>query len=140
MEYKKISNQYIVRIDKGEEVLTKIKELCEKEQIKTGYLTGLGATDYVKIGLFDTIEKEYHSTVLEGPMEITSLVGNISTKDGDNYLHLHINVGNKDMKVFGGHLNECRISATCEINITAIDTEMEREFSEEIGLNLYKFD
>lgn len=139
MEYKKINNQYIVRIDKGEEVLNKIKELCEKEQIKTGYLTGLGAADYVKVGLFDTVEKQYHANILEGPMEITSLVGNISTKDGENYLHLHINVANKEMKVFGGHLNECRISATCELNITAIDTEMEREFSEEIGLNLYKF-
>jgi len=139
MEYKKEKNQYVVRIDKGEEVLEKIKELCEKEHIKTGNVYGLGATDYVKVGLFNTKEKEYHSTVLEGPMEITSIIGNISTKEGENYLHLHINVANEEMKTFGGHLNECRISATCELYVTALEIEVEREFSEEIGLNLYKF-
>ncbi len=139
MEYKKINNQYVVRMDKGEEVLTKLKELCEKEKIKVGSVYGLGAANYVKVGLFDVVEKEYHSKVFEEPLEITSLVGNISTKDGENYLHVHITVANKDMQVFGGHLNECRISATCELYVTSLDTEVEREFSEEIGLNLYKF-
>lgn len=139
MEYKKHNNNYVVRIDKGEEVLNKIKELCENENIKSGSIYGLGATDYVKVGLFDTTNKKYHSTIFEGPMEITSLTGNISSKDGENYLHVHINVANEKMQVYGGHLNECRISATCEIYITAFDLEVEREFNEEIGLNLYKF-
>lgn len=139
MEYKKFENNYIVRIDKGEEVLQKLREFCEKENVKLGGITGLGATDKVVIGLFDTTEKFYHKTTLTGPMEITSLVGNISTSNGKNYLHCHINVCDKNMHVFGGHLNECYISATCEIVVTKIDGVVERELSKEIGLNLFKF-
>ena len=110
MEYQKLGNNYVVRIDKGEELLQKISELCVKEDIKVGSITGLGATDRVTVGLFDTEKKVYRKTELTGPMEITSLVGNISTKDGKNYLHCHINICDNKMNVLGGHLNECWIS------------------------------
>ena len=139
MEYKKNNNHYVVRLDKGEEVLSKIKELCEKENIKCGSIVGIGATNKVKIGLFDTSLKEYHSKIIEEAMEITSLVGNISTMNNETYLHLHINVANSSLQVTGGHLNECYISATGELMITKIDLDVDRNFSEEIGLNLYKF-
>lgn len=138
MKYKKFDNTYVVRIEKGEEVISKLTDLCNKESIKLGSIAGIGATDKLVIGLFDTNSKQYHKTTLTGPMEITSLMGNVSTKDGETYLHIHINVCNADMQVYGGHLNECYISATCELHVTKIDGEVDRYFDESIGLNLYK--
>ena len=74
-------------------------------------------------------------------MEITSLVGNISTKDGDVYLHLHINLCRADMSVIGGHLNECRISATCEMFVRKLPGSVGRKLdTETTGLNLYEFE
>ena len=139
MEYKQSNNFYFVRIDRGEEVLAKLKEVCEKENITLGKIEGLGATDKLTIGLFDIQEKFYHKTTLTGPMEITSFIGNISTSNGKTYLHCHINVCNKNMQIFGGHLNECFISATGEFVITKAEGTVERELSKEIGLNLFKF-
>lgn len=140
MEFKKVDkNNYVIRIDRDEEVIDKITEFCREEKIKVGYITGLGAAKKVTIGLFDTTKKEYISHEYMGPMEITSLVGNVSTKDGEVYLHLHINLCDKEMRVIGGHLNSCVIGATGELYLTFFDNEVEREFSEEIGLNLYKF-
>jgi len=55
------------------------------------------------------------------------------------YLHLHITVSNHDLQVYGGHLNSVVISATCEMIIDVIEGEVDRAFSEEIGLNLLKF-
>ena len=55
------------------------------------------------------------------------------------YLHLHIAAGDEEGLVHGGHLNRAIISATAEIQIQVIDGEIGREFSEEIGLNLFKF-
>ena len=34
MEYKKFNNQYVIRIDKGEEICAKLKEVAQKENIK----------------------------------------------------------------------------------------------------------
>lgn len=140
MEYKKMdNNHYVMRIDKEEEVLSKITEFCKKENVGCGSVVGLGASKYVKIGLYDVLEKKYHSTELSGPMEITSLVGNLSRKDGEVYLHFHINVCDENMHVYGGHLNECIIGATCELTITVIQGVVERKYDDELGLNLYKF-
>lgn len=139
MEYRAFGNHYVVRIDKGEEVLACLADLCRKEEIRLGSATGLGATDRVTLGLYDTVRKVYEKKELTGPMEISSMVGNISVKDGEPYLHFHINVCDEAYHIFGGHLNECWISATGEIAVTKIEGSVDREMSEEIGLNLYRF-
>lgn len=139
MKFQKFNNKYIVRIDKGEEILETIKIICEQNQIKLGTVTGIGAVGKVKVGLFETITKQYHSTELEGDFEITSLMGSISQMNNEVYLHLHINISDPKYNTFGGHLNYAVVSATCEVVIDVIEGVVEREFSEEIGLNLYKF-
>ncbi len=105
-----------------------------------GSVEGLGAADHALIGLYDVAAREYHKTAYDEPMEITSLLGNISRKDGEVYLHLHINLGRADTGVVGGHLNECRISATCELFVRRLEGAVERRFDETgTGLNLYRF-
>ena len=57
----------------------------------------------------------------------------------ETYLHIHINFGDEDGNVRGGHLVASRISATCEIILSVIDGRVERKLNEEIGLNLFEF-
>ena len=59
--------------------------------------------------------------------------------NGAYYAHLHMSAGNEQGMVFGGHLNRAQISATCEMVITLIDGTVDRAFSEDIGLNLFRF-
>ena len=139
MEYNQFGNHYVMRVDPGEEILEKIGELCKKEEIRLGSAVGLGASNRAVVGLFDTVNKVYKKKELTGPMEITSLVGNISTKDGEIYLHFHVNLCDEEMKIFGGHMNACYVSATAEITVTKLDGTVERRMDEEIGLNLYRF-
>ncbi|NMB26716.1 MAG: DNA-binding protein [Tissierellia bacterium] len=139
MEFRKFDNKYVVRLEKGEEVVESIKALCKENNIKLGRVSGIGATNKAVVGLFETANKEYHSKELVGDMEITNLAGNISEKDGEVYLHLHISLANPNYNVFGGHLNSAVISATSEIIIDVIEGSVGREFNEEIGLNLFKF-
>ena len=140
MEYRRFNDKYVVRLNKGEEIIESLTKLCEENDIKLGRVTGIGATNKVKIGLFNVETKEYHSTELTGDMEITNLSGNISQMDGKVYLHLHITVCDEENKAFGGHLNYAVISATCEMIIDVIDGAVDRKYDEETGLNLIKFD
>lgn len=139
MEYRKFNNSYVVRINKGEEIVEKLKELCEKEDIKVAEITGLGASNLVEIGLFNVNTKEYKTTTFEGMFEITSLIGNATRKDGEIYLHLHINFSDETGNTKGGHLVRCNISATSEIIVNKIEGNVDRKLSDEIGLNLMKF-
>lgn len=138
MRYKKFNDKYIIRIDKGEEIVETLKNFCQKENIKLGYLTGIGAANQLVIGFFETGTKEYHQQEFKGDFEIAPLVGNISTMKGEVYLHLHINIAGQDNNSYAGHLNKAVVSATFEAVLHKIEGEVEREFSDQIGLNLYK--
>jgi len=59
MEYKRFDNKIIVRIDKGEEILEKIKEVAIKENIKLATVNAIGATNDFTVGVFKTDENIY---------------------------------------------------------------------------------
>jgi len=139
MDYRRFGNTLVVRFDKGEEICAQLKEVAIKENIKLASIQALGAVDKFTIGAFDTVEKQYHANHFSGIYEIVSLTGTISTMNGDYYSHLHMSAGDEKGHVVGGHLNEAFVSATCELIITVIDGVVDRAFSEEIGLNLFKF-
>ena len=140
MDYRKFDDTYVIRMDRGEEIVAALTDFCLKEGVDLGSVQALGASDRAVVGLYDVGTREYHKRTFEEPMEITSLVGSISTKGGEPYLHLHINLCREDMSVVGGHLNECRISATCEMIVRKINGCVERKLDEDVtGLNLYEF-
>ncbi|MBO5918321.1 MAG: DNA-binding protein, partial [Oscillospiraceae bacterium] len=100
----------------------------------------LGAANDVTIGIFDTAQKKYYSRRCQGDYEISALVGNVTRKDGEPYLHLHVTIGNPVTgELHAGHLSSCTISATLELFLQVWDGEVERKFSQEIGLNLLEF-
>lgn len=139
MDYRRFNNTIVARLDKGEDILEQIKIIAQKEAIKLVSVQALGAVDDFTVGVFDTKTKEYHANHFEGSYEIVSLTGTINTMHGEFYSHLHMSAGNDQGQVFGGHLNKANISATCEMIITIIEGVVDREFSEEIGLNLFCF-
>ncbi|MGE4293076.1 MAG: PPC domain-containing DNA-binding protein, partial [Desulfovibrio sp.] len=139
MESKRFGSRILVRLDPGEEQVASVQNICEEHGVKLGSVAGLGAVDRAVIGLFRTDTKVYIKTELKDAFEIVSLLGNVSTMDGKTYLHLHATLADEAHNCFGGHLNEADISATAEIWIDVVDGEIDRAFSEKIGLNLIKF-
>ena len=137
MEYKRIGNVIVLRAQKGEEVVSLLARLIDEEKITCGRVTGIGATDKITIGLYNVGTQEYHKVTIEEEMEILSLSGNLTRKDGNPYVHVHGSFATLD-KVYGGHVNEVWISATAEIIIDVIDLVVERETDKETGLNLIK--
>ena len=140
MEYKRIGQSIIVRMDPGEEILEQLKLVAEEEALTLASVSGLGAVNEFTVGVYKTTEKQYLSKRFTGAYEIISLTGTVTTKDGAFYPHLHMSAGNERGQVFGGHLNRALVSATAELVLTIIDGTVERRFDETIGLNLMKFD
>lgn len=139
MDYRRFQNTIVARIDKGEEILEQVKAIALKEQIKLASVQALGAVNQFTVGVFKTEEKEYLANEFNGSFEIVSLNGTINTMNGEFYCHLHMSAGNHKGEVFGGHLNQAYVSATCEMIITIIDGAVDRNFDEGVGLNLFKF-
>lgn len=139
MEYRKFNNTIVVRIDKDEEIIEKIKEIALKENIKLANINALGAVNNFTVGLFNPEDKKYYSNIFKGNFEIVSLTGTINTMNDEICTHIHMSAGNDKGQVFGGHLNNAIVSATCEMIINIIDGRVDRYFDKEIGLNLFEF-
>lgn len=139
MNYKRYGNDIVVRIDKGEEIIKEMLEVCKKENVQLANVNALGATGEFEIGLFHTDIKKYESKKYKGDFEIVSFTGSITTKEGALYNHIHMSAANGKNEVVGGHLNYAIVSATCEMFIHVIEGKIERKFDENIGLNLFEF-
>lgn len=139
MEYRRFGNTVVARIDKGEEILESLRELAEKEKILLADVSALGAVSEFTVGVFDTGEKKYYANDFSGTYEIVSLTGTVNTMDGEYYSHLHMSAGDLEGKVVGGHLSRAVVSATCELLLHVIDGRVDRQFSGEVGLNLFRF-
>lgn len=137
MIYKQFGSKYIVRGEKGEELVAALKDFCRVNNIKLGTISGLGAADKITLGLFKTKTKEYTPKEFLGDFEMTSVLGNISQMNGEIYLHLHATISDADCRAFGGHLTSAIISGTFEGVIEKIDGEITRKYNENVGLNLY---
>ena len=139
MQYRVFGDTYVVRLQRGEEVLACLRELCEKESISLGTVSAIGAVNHVVVGVYRVDEQKYVANTFDGVMELTSLMGNITEKDGEPYLHLHATFGDLTGKVIGGHLNEAVVSATCGLFVRKVEGHVGRRLDPETGLNIFDF-
>ena len=139
MEYKQFGNTYMIRIDRGEDIVESLKKLCEDEHIRLGRAEAIGATDHAVIGVYDLAKKEYYPEEINEFMEIASLNGNITEMGGKPYIHLHATLADQHHAIHGGHVLEMRVGATCEMFVTVFDGEVKRQKDEGLGINLWTF-
>ena len=136
MEYKRIENKIVFRLEMGEFLMESTQKIAAAENVKLASINGIGACSKIEMGYIDLSIKEYVFKTFEGNLEILQATGNITLKDGEPFPHIHISVANDECKAFGGHLNEAFISATFEGVMQIIDYEIHREFNEDLGLAL----
>ena len=139
MDYRKFGDTYLLRIDRGEEIVEQVLLFAEKENVVLADVSALGATDDFTVGVFDLTEKQYYPHTYTGNHEIVSLTGTLTTKDGKHYQHLHLSAGNAKGDVVGGHLTRAVVSATCEMTVRVLPGRVDRVFDEALGINLIQF-
>ena len=139
MDYRRFGDKYIIRLDKGDEIISSIEEICKREKIKIASITGIGAVNEVTIGIYELDKKFYNKQSFSDDFEITSLTGNVILSGEEIIPHIHINISDKNFNVKGGHLNSGIIGVTGEIVLQIIEGEISKEINEDIGLKLIKF-
>lgn len=123
MKYKKIGEELYLRLDKNDEIMESIQYLCEKENILSGRICGIGACGHAVVSSYRPLLKNFTYHQASGMLELVSLLGNVAkNKNGKPHLHLHAlfsYLNDQDqMSVLAGHLKEATISYTSEIVIS----------------------
>ena len=139
MKYQHMGDTWMLRIDRGEEIMACLAALCRQENICLAQVSAIGAADHSVIGVYDLEAQQYHREELDGFMEITGLSGSVTEMDGEPYIHLHATLAGQDHAVHGGHVIEMRVGATCEMFVRGLDGKATRERDAELGINLWEF-
>ena len=136
--YKEVGGgRYVLSLDNHVEISAAMKAFCEEKGIYAGTVYGLGAVNKAIFRYLNPETMKYVDKTFEEQMEITNLTGNISSKDGQVYLHLHITASRSDYSCIGGHLLTAWISGACELIVEAFDATIGRRLDPELGINLY---
>ena len=145
-----MSRVMVMRLGPGSDLFKSLEEVARKENILSGVvLCGAGSLSQVTLRNVRLFPEEFPITdrnriytPKKEPMELLSLSGNISRKEGTVHIHCHITIssGLDDSRAYGGHLIEgCIVFSTCEVIIAEITgLEMKRNSDPETRvLELY---
>ncbi len=136
MKLKKYQRYYLLRLEKGDEIVKTVTEFVKIKKIKGAFVLGIGAGKEFTLGCFDPEKKTYIRRFFPGDWEIANLVGNISWLDEETIIHIHIVIGSTNFNTFSGHLFSGTVTATCEIFVMPLDSRLKRYRDSIIGLNL----
>ena len=139
MNYKKVDNKIYVSIDKGELVNQQLLEVAKIENLKSGWINGLGAISDIEIGYWNIEKKIYIKQKFNKHYELLSLIGNISLVESEPFIHNHISFSDTKFKVYGGHLFDAEVIAAAEFCIFTSNYDLHRKLNCDIGLSLWDF-
>ena len=127
MEFSRIGDDVLLRLDPGEEIHQSIQSLSE-HGIECAIITsGIGRVRNIQMGYLDS-DGIYQTLVHEGPMELLSTQGNLAPGPDGPFTHLHTLMSDNGHLVHGGHLYHATIHVVGEIHLRVLDSNaMKRE-------------
>ncbi len=134
MQYAQYNDHYVVRLDEGEEAVASLRRFLVERGILGGYFLAWGSFSRLKLRYFRPAEREWKEWTLDRQVEVASLVGNISTLDGEPTIHAHMVVGDESFQTYSGHLAEGMVRPMLEVFVTPFVGELRRAWDEERGL------
>jgi len=129
---------FIGKLSYGSDLLEEITNVCLEKNIQLGRVEALGAVQRARLGFYNQHTHEYQFFVLDEPLEITKLMGNVSLKEGKPLVHAHITLADNTGNAYGGHLVPGTVVFACEFILEALDGPiLKRDFDEATGLHLW---
>jgi predicted DNA-binding protein with PD1-like motif len=129
----------IYSLKTGSKIPDDLLRIARREKIGTAEVQAIGGVGSLNLAYFNRLAKKYEEHQYDEFMEVTGMVGNITTKDGSPFLHLHGTFGRRDMSLVVGHVLQATVLPILEVVITKTTNRALRKYDEKTGLNvIYK--
>jgi predicted DNA-binding protein with PD1-like motif len=134
----KLKRTFIGHLPPDADLYESLTRIVQEEDIKLGRVLAIGATTHAVIAFYDHAQKKYLNLEFPGSMEILTCNGNVSLRDGKPFVHIHILLGDRQGKAFGGHVMPGTKVFACEVFIDEFEgEELHRSYDDETGLYLW---
>ena len=144
MDYRKYGDTVYIRMDKGDEIIGCILDICRKEQILSAVFSGIGGCSEAQVQTFDPVTHAFETRTIRGMLELVSLNGNVFTDDRKElYQHAHALFSFRDGDqhcVAGGHIRSITVLYTAEIELRPVSGGViYRRYDPETGTGFWHF-
>ena len=143
MDYRRMNDTYYVRVDKGEEIITELLQICRKEEIQSAVFTGIGGCSHAQLQTFIPEKGEFETETLDGMLELINITGNIVTDNDQLFHHTHAVFSYKEgseHKMAAGHMKALTVLYTAEIELRpVIGGVIRRKHDPETGTGFWSF-
>ncbi len=121
MDYRNFNNTYFIRMDKGDEIISRILEVCRTEGISSCTYSGIGGCGSIEIRAYYEETDEFKTRKVERIMELVTLSGNVITDEKGELCHhthavLSYNEGDEHC-IIAGHMESILVSHVAEIEL-----------------------
>ena len=144
MEYRNYDGVYYVRMDRGDEIISSILDICRENHLGSAVYSGIGGCGEAQIQTYIPESNAFELQTLRGMLELVSLTGNVITDDaGEYYHHTHavFSYKNGEQHCFAaGHIKAITVSYTAEIELRPVSGgTIKRQFDPETGTGFWRF-
>lgn len=129
----------MVRLLPGTDLLQGLNDAAKELGFQAATLQLVGATRTLSVAYFDQETRRYEPHHYVGGLEISGGVGNVSLKDGEPFVHIHLSGWAKEEgKAVAGHLVEGSEVYMIEAYYRMFEGKAPvRELDEEVGLPVW---
>ncbi|SCW26808.1 hypothetical protein SAMN02910456_00151 [Ruminococcaceae bacterium YRB3002] len=145
MDYRQFGSTYYIRIDRGEEIISTILDVCRRENIVSAIFSGIGGCGSAEIQTFIPDRGEFETEEIHGMLELVSMNGSIVCGENRELLH-HTHAvfaykENGEHKVAGGHIKSATVLYTGEIELRPVTGGViGKKYDPETGTGFWDFD
>src|SRR5512139_2601457 len=93
-----------VILDAGDEVIGELTRYATEQGIAAARFTAIGAFSEATLGYFDVDRQDYEKIPVREQVEVLTMAGDVSLKDGKPTVHAHVVLGRRGGSTVGGHL------------------------------------
>ena len=144
MDYRKYGGAVYVRMDKGDEIISGLLDICRKEQIPSAVFSGIGGCSEAQIQTFLPETRTFETQTVRGMLELVSMTGNVIS-DGHQQLchHTHAVFSYKNGEqhcIAAGHIKSITVLYTAEIELRPVlGGTIQRQFDPETSTGFWSF-
>jgi uncharacterized protein len=134
--YIKTKAGFLMVLRHRDDVLARLAELAETEQLASASFVGMGFVHRATFGFYDFDKKAFDPKTFYDT-ELASMTGTIAWQNGKPSIHAHGVVSDATFAAVGGHVLELEVgTGSLEITVTAHDQRLEREIDPGIQANI----
>ena len=144
MEYRRFGETYYIRMDRGDEIVSTLLDICREEGIRSACYSGIGGCSDVEMQVFLPESGAFETERVEGTLELVSLMGNVFSDDSGQLFHhahaLFAWLEGGEHKSVSGHLKSTTVRYTAEIELRPVaGGVIRRQYDPETGTGFWKF-